>query len=136
MEFTAKEKLNGEMAVRDMSKKAFEAYSGVSPLTIYEKETDEGKRYYMQGALEYDNRTFKEMEMIFEDMYDDAHITDAEMNALVSYMDDDIRERVHMELAPCTHEEFLIRYIELDPELEKVMEDEFSVALDKLNLYR
>lgn len=31
-------------------------------------------------------------------------------------MDDDIRETVHMELAPCTKKEFLRRYLELSPE--------------------
>lgn len=31
-------------------------------------------------------------------------------------MDDDIRETVHMELAPCTEEEFLQRYLELSPD--------------------
>lgn len=32
---------------------------------------------------------------------------------VVQYMDDGIREQVHMELAPCTEEEFLARYLEL-----------------------
>ena len=37
-------------------------------------------------------------------------------DALVNLMDDDIRERVHTELAPCTEEEFLTRYLELAEE--------------------
>lgn len=37
-------------------------------------------------------------------------------DALVNLMDDDIRERVHAELAPCTEEEFLTRYLELAEE--------------------
>ena len=36
-----------------------------------------------------------------------------EWDVVVNYMDDDIRERVHDELAPCTEEEFLNRYLEL-----------------------
>ncbi|MFP2960414.1 hypothetical protein ACLEPN_21985 [Myxococcus sp. 1LA] len=36
--------------------------------------------------------------------------------ALVELMDDATRERVHGELAPCTNEEFLARYLELAPE--------------------
>lgn len=32
---------------------------------------------------------------------------------IVSFMDDDVREDVHDELAPCTNEEFLTRYLEL-----------------------
>ena len=32
-----------------------------------------------------------------------------------SYMNDEIRERLHSELAPCTEQEFFDRYIEEDP---------------------
>ena len=39
-------------------------------------------------------------------------------DTIVSYMDDDIREIVHGELAPCTEEAFWARYAELDPENE------------------
>lgn len=34
-------------------------------------------------------------------------------DAIVEVMDDEIREKVHAELAPCTEEEFLARYLEL-----------------------
>lgn len=136
MKFTNKEEVNAEMAIRSFCKEAHEAYSGISPLYIYEKETDEGKRYFIRGVYEYDNLTFKELEQFFIDEYYDSHITKQEMDALVSYMDDDIREKVHLELAPCTNEEFLIRYMELDSNLEEVMEQQFSVALGKLDLYR
>ncbi len=37
-------------------------------------------------------------------------------DALVEFMDDDIREQVHEELAPCAEEEFLRRYLELAKE--------------------
>lgn len=37
-------------------------------------------------------------------------------DAIVNLMDDDIRERVYTELAPCTEEEFLTRYLELAEE--------------------
>ena len=39
-------------------------------------------------------------------------------DTIVSYMDDDIREQVHGELAPCTEKAFWERYMELDPENE------------------
>lgn len=32
------------------------------------------------------------------------------------YMDDEIREQVHSELAPCTDVEFLTRYLEIAPD--------------------
>jgi len=38
------------------------------------------------------------------------------MDVLVNHMDDDLREQVHRELAPCTDAEFLSRYIELHKE--------------------
>ena len=37
-------------------------------------------------------------------------------DAIVNLMDDEVRERVHAELAPCTEEEFLTRYLELAEE--------------------
>jgi hypothetical protein len=36
-------------------------------------------------------------------------------DVIVSFMDDDVRETVHNELAPCTEAEFLTRYLELAP---------------------
>ena len=35
---------------------------------------------------------------------------------IAAMMDDEIREQVHCELAPCTNEDFLIRYLELSPD--------------------
>jgi hypothetical protein len=45
--------------------------------------------------------------------------------AIVNMMDDDIRERVAFELAPCTNEEFLNRYLELAPDFQTVLDSEF-----------
>ena len=39
-------------------------------------------------------------------------------DTIVSYMNDDIREQIHGELAPCTEKVFWERYVELDPENE------------------
>ena len=45
-----------------------------------------------------------------------------------SYMDDEIRERLHSELAPCTEQEFFDRYIEEDTEfMEQYAMDLFPV---------
>lgn len=52
------------------------------------------------------------------------------MDTIATYMDDDTREMVHFELAPCTSEEFLIRYLELAPEFEKLLRSEFSLDMD------
>ena len=49
--------------------------------------------------------------------------------AIVNLMDDDIREQVHRELAPCTNEEFLSRYLELDKSFVNVLRSEFNLNL-------
>lgn len=56
-------------------------------------------------------------------------LTQDKMDIIATYMDDDKREQVHNELAPCSPEEFLKRYIELDPEFEDVLKSEFSIEL-------
>ena len=47
-------------------------------------------------------------------------------DAITVYMNDDIREQVHAELAPCTAKEFLDRYLELDPGFQDLLDSEFS----------
>ena len=56
-------------------------------------------------------------------------IDSGEMNNIATYMRDDIRERVHFELAPCSNEEFLIRYLQYDPDFETILKAEFSIEL-------
>lgn len=51
------------------------------------------------------------------------------LDTIGTYMDDDKREQVHFELAPCEPEEFLNRYMELDPDFEDVLKSEFSIEL-------
>ena len=51
------------------------------------------------------------------------------LDTIASYMDDNKREKVHFELAPCEPEEFLKRYLELDPDFEDVLKSEFSIEL-------
>lgn len=52
-----------------------------------------------------------------------------EMDAIAALMDDETREKVHHELAPCEPIEFLKRYCELDPNFETVLKDEFSIEI-------
>lgn len=56
-------------------------------------------------------------------------VEDRIMDAIVVLMDNDLREKVHFEIAPCSNEEFLKRYCELDPEFESVLKSEFSIEL-------
>jgi hypothetical protein len=53
-------------------------------------------------------------------------ITQDDMDNIATYMDDEIRERLHFELAPCEPEEFLAAYLENDPEFEEMLEREFD----------
>jgi hypothetical protein len=53
-------------------------------------------------------------------------ITQDDMDNIATYMDDEIRERLHFELAPCEPEEFLAAYLEKDPEFEEMLEREFD----------
>ena len=56
-------------------------------------------------------------------------VEDRTMEAIAVLMDDELREKVHFELAPCSNEEFLKRYCELDPDFESVLKSEFSIEL-------
>lgn len=56
-------------------------------------------------------------------------LTQELMDTIASYMDDDKREQVHFELAPCDPEEFLKRYLELDPDFEDLLDSEFGIEL-------
>lgn len=58
---------------------------------------------------------------------DPLALTIRHWDAIASYMDDDIRETVHSELAPCTEIEFLNRYLELDPDFSDLLDTEFSI---------
>lgn len=56
-------------------------------------------------------------------------IPQEKMDEIATYMDDEKREQVHAELAPCAPEEFLKRYLVLDPEFETVLRNEFSIEI-------
>lgn len=53
-------------------------------------------------------------------------ITQEDMDIIAIYMDDDTREAVHLDLAPCSPEEFLREYLERDPDFIITLEQEFG----------
>lgn len=53
-------------------------------------------------------------------------ITDEDMKNICSYMDDEIREDLHIHMAPCGNEEFLAAYLERDSEFEELIRNEFE----------
>ena len=58
-----------------------------------------------------------------------AKIEQKTMDAIAAYMNDEKREQVHFELAPCDPEEFLKRYLELDPDFEDVLKSDFNISI-------
>lgn len=56
-------------------------------------------------------------------------ITQDLLDDIATYMDDEIREQVHIELAPCTPEQFLRRYVELDHQFVDFIYDVFDIEL-------
>lgn len=56
-------------------------------------------------------------------------LTQELMDTIGSYMDDEKRETVHFELAPCEPEQFLRRYLELDPDFINLLNDEFEIEI-------
>lgn len=60
---------------------------------------------------------------------EDFVLTEELMNTIATYMNDEIREKVHYELAPCEPEEFLNKYLELDPDFEELLENEFNIVV-------
>lgn len=45
-----------------------------------------------------------------------AALKEISLGTMAEYMDDDTREAVHNELAPCSDLEFLARYLEIAPD--------------------
>lgn len=63
------------------------------------------------------------------------YLTGSEWEAIVKLMDDETRERVHREVAPCATREFLARYLEISQEFWGVLEQEFGFSsVDDANL--
>ena len=60
---------------------------------------------------------------------DKMEISKYAMPAIAIFMDGDIREQIHRELAPCSNNEFIKRYCELDPNFENVLKSEFGIDI-------
>ena len=56
-------------------------------------------------------------------------VTNEEMNDMALYMNDDLREAIHRELAPCTNEEFIIAYCNANPAFEICLSELFNIEL-------
>lgn len=82
--FTNSQKVAGEMAVRSLSDKASEFYSGADPLDVFEYEEDGAKLYAYSGAFgERDGLTFEELEKDFEEMQDEFNFEDEDKDGII-----------------------------------------------------
>lgn len=59
-----------------------------------------------------------------------SEVNQVMLDDIATYMNDEIREQVHAELAPCTPEEFLTRYLQLDCEFINLLLFEFNIEID------
>lgn len=57
-------------------------------------------------------------------------LTQEDLDVIATYMNDDIRENLHFDMAPCTPEAFLKAYVTEDPDFEELLESEFSISIE------
>ena len=60
---------------------------------------------------------------------EDFELTQDLMDAIVVYMNDVIREKLHFSSAPCKPEDFIKAYISEDTAFEDILKAEFSIEL-------
>lgn len=53
------------------------------------------------------------------------------METISTYMDDDIRESLHFDLAPCSNEKFLVEYCKSDPDFSSLLWSEFRIDMEE-----
>lgn len=55
-------------------------------------------------------------------------LTQELLEVIATYMNDDIRERLHCEIATCKPEFFLKEYLKRDPGFKELLHDEFGIT--------
>lgn len=56
-------------------------------------------------------------------------LTESLLSDIADYMNDEVREKVHIQYAHCEPEEFLKRYLELDSKFEEFLVYEFGIEI-------
>lgn len=56
-------------------------------------------------------------------------LSQEELDVIATYMDDDIRESVAFDLAPCTPIHFLREYVSRDENFEELLKSEFGIEM-------
>lgn len=60
---------------------------------------------------------------------EDFILSEEFLDTIAALMDDETREAVHAELAPCTPDSFLKRYLEISPAFESILDSEFGITI-------
>ena len=53
------------------------------------------------------------------------------METISTYMEDDIRESIHFDLAPCSNEDFLKAYCKANPDFSILLWSEFRIDMEE-----
>lgn len=53
------------------------------------------------------------------------------METISNYMNDDIRESIHFDFAPCSNEKFLVEYCKADPLFSSLLWSEFRIDMEE-----
>lgn len=61
-------------------------------------------------------------------------ISDAKMELIANYMDDEHREEIHRLYAPCSSSEFLYQYVRRFEDINDVLESEFDIYVEDVLL--
>lgn len=123
-----------KLSVKDMIEYGYK-WAGMTPLT--EEEVLSGAAKGETVYVLYPDNTEAEVEtmspyigkgLMFGIEKEEMQMSQDLLDIIATYMDDEKREQVHYELAPCSPDEFLDRYLELDPGFAEILESEFSIV--------
>lgn len=110
--FTATEKRNGELALREMSGKAQRGYVDTDPIAVYMTEDE---KFYVKTIDGLDGpMVWGDCEEFLENLTTvfNAYGVGVDYAAAMELMDDDLREELAAELGPCNDQVFFTRYAE------------------------
>lgn len=119
--------LKVEEMTKDSESASFEAseynYYKVTELSFRDREQYE---WEMKNGEDVDEYTYADEKYIaiLPDVILENELL-PRWDTIASYMDDEIREDIHQELAPCSEVEFFREYMERDPEFIDLLRSEF-----------
>ena len=116
MKFTITQKINGEMAVRGMSQKAQRGYNETDPLIVYKTEDGLYIKDVDGVAGPMTEEEVEEFLAHIGGIVTNSYGVEIDYEFSVGLMDDEIREKLHSEMAPCSNQAFFDAYAEAHAE--------------------